>query len=278
MSHHNASDVIPVGDDFLSTFIASFSVIIVSEIGDKTFWLAAIMAMKHPRWEVFGSAIVALALMTVLSATVGTVLPSLLTPLWTHRISIVVFFGFGIRLLVSAWFTEATSVNVELKEAEEEIQRADSTTIMSPMAVATPKASTSRNGNNKVNGSNGEPIMKYVDQSTRAKLRRFLRRFFSPFFLQCFSMTFLAEWGDRSQMATIALAAARGPVVVSLGCTLGHCFCTGFAVISGKYAASSISERSIAAFGGVCYILCGIYSVYSGPHDTHAHSHTNVLR
>jgi hypothetical protein len=31
--YHNKSEVVPVGDDFLSTFIASFSVIIVSEIG-----------------------------------------------------------------------------------------------------------------------------------------------------------------------------------------------------------------------------------------------------
>jgi putative Ca2+/H+ antiporter (TMEM165/GDT1 family) len=37
-------------------------------IGDKTFFIAAVMAMRHPRLEVFGSAIAALALMTVLSA------------------------------------------------------------------------------------------------------------------------------------------------------------------------------------------------------------------
>lgn len=34
---------------FVHAFISSFSVIIVSEIGDKTFFIAAIMAMKHSR-------------------------------------------------------------------------------------------------------------------------------------------------------------------------------------------------------------------------------------
>ena len=35
---------------FFHAFVASFSVIIVSEIGDKTFFIAAIMAMKYSRY------------------------------------------------------------------------------------------------------------------------------------------------------------------------------------------------------------------------------------
>ena len=37
-----------------------------------------------------------------------------------------------------------------------------------------------------------------------------LSKYVSPVFVQGFTMTFLAEWGDRSQVATIALAAAAG--------------------------------------------------------------------
>ena len=35
---------------FIHAFVASLSVIIVSELGDKTFFIAAIMAMRHPRY------------------------------------------------------------------------------------------------------------------------------------------------------------------------------------------------------------------------------------
>lgn len=55
---------------FIHAFIASLSVIVVSELGDKTFFIAAIMAMKHPRLTVFIGAISALALMTLLSGIV----------------------------------------------------------------------------------------------------------------------------------------------------------------------------------------------------------------
>lgn len=52
---------------FVHAFVASLSVIIVSELGDKTFFIAAIMAMRHSRITVFIGAISALALMTILS-------------------------------------------------------------------------------------------------------------------------------------------------------------------------------------------------------------------
>jgi len=52
---------------FLHAFIASLSMIVVSELGDKTFFIAAIMAMRHARLTVFAGAIAALAIMTVLS-------------------------------------------------------------------------------------------------------------------------------------------------------------------------------------------------------------------
>lgn len=52
---------------FMHAFIASLAVIIVSELGDKTFFIAAIMAMRHSRVTVFTGALGALAFMTVLS-------------------------------------------------------------------------------------------------------------------------------------------------------------------------------------------------------------------
>ena len=48
----------------------------VSELGDKTFFIAAILAMRNNKLTVFLAAVSALAVMTVLSALLGLVLPS----------------------------------------------------------------------------------------------------------------------------------------------------------------------------------------------------------
>lgn len=60
------SGVNPAG--FNRAFIASCSMIVVSELGDKTFFIAAIMAMRSSKRTIFMSAFAALALMTALSA------------------------------------------------------------------------------------------------------------------------------------------------------------------------------------------------------------------
>jgi putative Ca2+/H+ antiporter (TMEM165/GDT1 family) len=66
-SMKNSKNLVQVDLGFIHAFLASLSVIIVSELGDKTFFIAAILAMKNPRVTVFAGAMAALGLMTVLS-------------------------------------------------------------------------------------------------------------------------------------------------------------------------------------------------------------------
>lgn len=62
--------------------------------------------------------------------------------------------------------------------------------------------------------------------------------------VQAFTMTFLAEWGDRSQLTTIILAAREDVFGVIVGGVLGHSICTGLAVIGGRMIAQRISVRT----------------------------------
>lgn len=66
----------------------------------------------------------------------------------------------------------------------------------------------------------------------------------SRIFLQSFTLTFLAEWGDRSQLTTIILAAREDLYGVALGGVIGHSICTGLAVIGGRMIAQKISVRT----------------------------------
>ncbi|XP_076238872.1 putative divalent cation/proton antiporter TMEM165 isoform X2 [Calliopsis andreniformis] len=109
---------------FLHAFIASLSVIVVSELGDKTFFIAAIMAMKHPRLTVFVGAISALAFMTILSVIFGyaaTIIPRA----YTHYISTLLFALFGLKMLKDGYYMSGGEGQEELEEVQSDLRKRD---------------------------------------------------------------------------------------------------------------------------------------------------------
>ena len=77
-------------------------------------------------------------------------------------------------------------------------------------------------------------------------------------------MTFLAEWGDKSQISTVAMAAQDGLLGVALGGVLGHAVCTGMAVVGGREMGTVVSERTVEFVAGVLFVLFGLHAWFEG--------------
>lgn len=178
----------------------SFAMIIFSEIGDKTFLIAAILAMRHPRMTVFAGAFGSLVVMSMLSAAMGHLLPSLIPKKWTQIAAAGLFLVFGARMMMEAKEMKGGNQKMqeEMREAEEEIEEdAGKDNIpLHDVEEGTIPSHSLRPKSPK-------------DQSFREATRNFCNFFLGPVFVQAFILTFLGEWGDRSQIATIALAAAH---------------------------------------------------------------------
>nr|XP_005899122.1 PREDICTED: transmembrane protein 165 [Bos mutus] len=228
---------------FIHAFVAAISVIIVSELGDKTFFIAAIMAMRYNRLTVLAGAMLALGLMTCLSVLFGyatTVIPRV----YTYYVSTALFAIFGIRMLREGLKMspdegqeELEEVQAELKKKDEEFQRTK--LLNGPGDVETGTSTTI-------------PQKKWL-------------HFISPIFVQALTLTFLAEWGDRSQLTTIVLAAREDPYGVAVGGTVGHCLCTGLAVIGGRMIAQKISVRTVTIIGGIVFLAFAFSALFISP-------------
>ncbi|XP_061400342.1 bromodomain-containing protein DDB_G0270170 isoform X1 [Musca vetustissima] len=107
---------------FLDAFTASISVILFTELGDKTFFIAAIMAMRHPRLVVFTGAITALALMTVLSVVFG-VAATIIPKVYTYYISTALFAFFGLKMIYEGYFMKDTDAQEELEEVQADLRK-----------------------------------------------------------------------------------------------------------------------------------------------------------
>ena len=221
-------------EGFWKAFTSSFAMILATEVGDKTFFIAAILSMKHSRSAVFSGAIGALIVMTILSTAMGLVLPTFIPRKYTHWLGGTLFMYFGIKLLYESRGMDAAKTSEELEEVEEEL---------------------GGSSNKKEDVEEGRVTRKQSSTGTTALS-------WYQVTLQAFTLTFIAEWGDRSQIATIALAAAKNAIGVTIGGTLGHSLCTGVAVLGGRMIASRISEKSVSQVGGVIFCICGIHSLF----------------
>lgn len=186
--------------------LSAFTMIIFSEIGDKTFLIAAILAMKHPRMIVFAGAFGSLVVMSILSAMMGHILPALLPKSITELAAAFLFFGFGGKMLIEGREMKLGNQKLqeEMKEAQEEIEEDDvfiDGTNGIPLEAVEEGGSRSRHPRSKPLGGPA--------RSLAEGLRNFFNFFLGPVFVQAFVLTFLGEWGDRSQISTIALGAAH---------------------------------------------------------------------
>ncbi|KRZ80972.1 Transmembrane protein [Trichinella papuae] len=111
---------------FSHAFLASCSVVIVSEIGDKTFFIAATMAMKYSRIVVFSGALTALFLMTTLSAFLGSAVHLIPHHIVTY-FSSALFAVFGLKMLRDAYYMTNNEAVEEFEEAQAEVSKLEAT-------------------------------------------------------------------------------------------------------------------------------------------------------
>ena len=206
-------------------FLQAFAMIIVSEIGDKTFLIAAILAMRHPRIVVFAGALGSLVVMSILSAAMGHILPTLIPKRWTQLAAGVLFLIFGAKLFVEGKNMPGGNEKVleEMREAEEEIDEdvavhegTGRTTAGGDVIPLEEIEAGGRGGAVGDGAGAGEgdaarekPKAPSALKGTLDGTRNLFSFLFGPVFVQVFVLTFLGEWGDRSQIATIMLAAAH---------------------------------------------------------------------
>eukprot|EP01031_Cornospumella_fuschlensis_P039434 gene39434-48012_t len=266
-----------VTNPFMNASLHSLLVILVTEIGDKTFFIAAVLAMRSGRLAVYGGAMSALTVMHVLSSLMGYALPALIDKRYTHLASAVLFLYFGLKLLYDSLSMAGDGVSEELIEVEEELvnKKNDNTSceedeegsadLEDPQHRSSSASASSSSAKLSSSSSAAAPSASATASSSLERWSCALSGEGLRVFSQALTLTFLAEWGDRSQIATIALAASKNVYGVILGGLLGHAFCTGLAVLGGRMLAARISERTVAVIGGVLFLFFGVTSFMYGP-------------
>ena len=117
----------PLSDDpGVAAFGASLTAITLAELGDKTFFMALILAARHRGRDVFIGAFAALTAVTLISLGLGYGLRELLPATVVPWLAAALFVGFGLKLLIDAQGMAANEADEEEQEAQQTVDEAES--------------------------------------------------------------------------------------------------------------------------------------------------------
>ena len=90
-----------------------------------------------------------------------------------------------------------------------------------------------------------------------------IEKSFLSIFFTTFTTIFIAELGDKTQIATLMLSAESGkPVIVFLGSSLALISSSVVGVLIGKWLSKKISPSNFALFTGALMILISLFLAY----------------
>lgn len=79
-----------------------------------------------------------------------------------------------------------------------------------------------------------------------------------------FATVFLAELGDKTQLATLLFAAdsRHPPVLVFVAAAVALCLSTAIAVLLGNVAGHYLTRAPVKLIAGIGFIAIGVWTIY----------------
>lgn len=187
----------------LEAFLASFGLVFLAELGDKSMVLAIAFAARYRPWPVLGGIAIAaftmLGLSTLLGAALGAALPERAVAIGGG----LIFLGFGIWTLLD---------DDDDDDEEEEAGGLRSSSVLLGVTLA---------------------------------------------FL-------IAEFGDKTMLATLTLAGTQPPVPTWIGASLGMTAASGIAIAVATLVGRQLNERVLRLVAAGAFLLFGLLLVAAG--------------
>tara|TARA_B100000700_G_scaffold55716_1_gene59994 strand:+ start:66 stop:413 length:348 start_codon:yes stop_codon:yes gene_type:complete len=88
---------------------------------------------------------------------------------------------------------------------------------------------------------------------------------FFSILITSFSTIFLAELGDKTQLATLILSAQSGrPVIIFIGACLALVSTSLLGVVIGRWIANNLPRQSFTLVSGIIMLSLGMYLITQG--------------
>jgi len=231
----------------LDAFFLSFCVVAMAEIFDKTWFVTLVLAMRHDKRPVFWGSFLSLSVHVIIAAVFGWYM--------SHMISMQAL-HFGVAILYGAFtilygYDWATSEGCDIIATGKE-----------EVAPSFQEATSANEEGARMPGP-AYGTLKKAPISERLRPRRTSK--FTDIFLVAFTAVFVAEWGDRTQIAMIGVHATQPLLPVMLGSGVAFGVLSLSAVVVSKFlGGQTLSETRVKAVVALSFAVFTAIAVYEG--------------
>jgi putative Ca2+/H+ antiporter (TMEM165/GDT1 family) len=234
---HTAASIpaMSVRADWVGACFQSFCLVGSAELFDKTWFVALLMALKHPKGTVFTSCYLALVVHTIIAAIFGYGISKTM-PIRTLHFSAAALYTVFACMYFRDWHHADPHSDIIAAGKEEA----------------------------------GEAIADYTEEQIYGSMekggsRKMGTSKWTQVFSQCFTAMFIAEWGDRTQIAMVGQHASQPLIPVCLGSLMAFFLLTFTAVLAGMLLAGrSLSEKTVHLFSAISFLVFAALAVRDG--------------
>lgn len=241
---------------FLSSFGYSFSIIFLSDITDKSIFLIIFLSKKLPSLTLFLVSLSSVLLMNYLSILIGYYLPKLISLTYMKIIAFILFTTFGILSLI-----ESQKKDEKINELMELTKKEFSDTENDySLMVEDNEIETDVESNKELFPSilRTDTNVSELSHSSRTSEGSNYGTITAIFFALC-----LSDFGDKSQLAIVTMAALFNIYGILLGSTLALIGTVTLAVLFGNWISGKVSPKKLLLIGGLIFLTFGAETLYN---------------
>jgi len=227
-----------IHNNFYSTVTSSFSLIFLSELGDRTFFVIMIYSLSNQPFRTFILSFPSLIILNFAAISLGSALPIFLYRKMLEWIAFFIFLTLSIILLYDGFVLDYHTMKTDFIETLRKYSKhEDSEEIEDEY----------RNLRQELLGNESIQNISLRNLNQQPPVFDTSSAFITSLIL--------SECGDKSQISGILIGALQDFYAIFIGTSLAFFVSIIIAISIGNYIAASVTKKSILIFTGIIYFL-----------------------
>ena len=236
---------------FLSSIAYSFSFVFVTDLTDKSVFLIILLSQKIPTLILFIISLFSVLLMNYLSILVGCYITKLISLVYLEIIACILFITFGILSIIESRKKE-NQVKDLMEKTKKELNYSenDDYQLMSEDTETNYESNSELKYPSTLRTNSNISNINVINENNNNGINTGL-------IIAIIIMLCLSDFGDKSQINVMTMAAIYDFYGILIGSTLALVGTVTIAILFGTWICDKISTKLLFLIGGILFLIFG---------------------